>query len=338
MTTSNVTFFKTHSPNHSGDFEVVRRNFQSHTEVRDNGAELIFTNTGEYAIQQPPGEIWQFTPPEQWLQSQDRNSRQPIYRQDWATAEELRTRSGEGVFDAQQIETLDAVLVREHRVTSSATRLNIATEDELQQVLHDHHIPLDSWRPTAIHDLFMYIRPSDRPVVDNVTLHEAKNSLWIATAQTMLANVYYADDGLPGTTTSTTYRLQEIEKRYYDSEGILGPLARLTMRSSLGETGGLIDGIPERPTDAAKRCLREEAAADDNDIVQLISTGSLLRQKQAGHGHFKGLNTEDHTHYFDAWLRSDSVQNEGYTFDEYDADGKPRVNITLGWRPVDLDI
>lgn len=319
--------FRLGDPADNTGFEAVRRGFQAVAEIRDNGAETIHTTLGEYAIQQPPGKRWRFTSPEQWQAAQDPPGARPVYRQDWATAEELRTRTCEGVFEPGQMALLDEALVREQRVTNAGTKLAIATEDELRQIIDDYRVPTGHWPPTNLHDLYGYIRPGG-PETENVSLHAVNNELWLATAQTMLANVYYE------TADGSTYRLRETEKRYFDNQGNLGEPVQLSMRSSLGEIGRLVYGVPEEPPITARRCLKEEISAYDEDVVQIVSTGSLLRQKRQSHHTFAPLKTEDHTHYFNAWLDPEKVQRNGYISIENDGDNKPRVRIKLGWFKV----
>lgn len=269
-------------------FEAVRRGYELQVATPRPG-EKIFTALGEYAIQQPSGELWQLLPaaqrPKTQLSQGDESTQ-------WATAEDLRTWAGEGIFSSNHMDLIDAALFHDRRVTSPITKLIIANEDDLQALLAEYAIPTDQWHASSPHDLYNYIRPSDKPEAEDVALHRINNELWLASAQTML-NVFHE------TPNGHTYKLQETEVIYFDSDGNELSPVKSTTRSSMGETSHLIDGRPERPFVAARRALREELSIEDNgDILRIISTGSLLRLKEAGHHRFGPIKAEDRTPYF----------------------------------------
>src|SRR5688500_11060294 len=107
-------------------FEGIRRDYTLIETIRPG--ETVFTALGEYEICQPDSDGWQLLPAERWPEVQYFGSEH--YRGQWATAEELRTRAGEGTFSAEHMDLLDTTLFHE-RITSPATRLTIASEAEL---------------------------------------------------------------------------------------------------------------------------------------------------------------------------------------------------------------
>lgn len=310
------------------NFEGVRRGHRVETQTKHDGAETIFTTLGEYAIQQQPGEQWQLTPAKVWHAAQDRRgNRRPRYRPDWVTAEEMRTRAGEGMFLPDHMDALEKTLLEPYRVCSKDTILTVPRISDLRTLTADHGIPTHEWRPNDLQNLFGAISPGDGQAAENVSLHEVSGELWVATAQTMV-NVYHKD------AKGQVWRLREQHKRYYDKSGKLSEPVASRQRSSLGETGQLVAGIPERPFDTARRGLYEELGVSEGDVSQLVATGSLLRLKQQGHHRFGPIKAEDHTHYFDAWLDPDIVQTDGYVNTEFDSQQKPRVDISLGWAKI----
>jgi hypothetical protein len=304
-------------------FETVRQGYELQTKDPQAG-ETVFTALGKYAIYSPET-VWQFIPVEQWIAQ---TNTYPEYPHRWADAEVLRTEARKGTFLPNHMDLLDASLFREQRVTSAMTKLAIASKEELHLVLQDYYISTADWSDSKIHDLYNYTKSND-PLrggaeVENITLHSVNGALWLATAQTML-NVYHQDE------TGQTYKLQETWKTIFNSQGEALKPVRSKMQSSMGETGHLIGDTPERAWVTARRGLWEELGIeDDNVIVKMISTGSLLRRKTRGHHQFYPIAAEDRTHYFDVKLNTKKVRPT-YINDEYDPDGKLRARILLKW-------
>ncbi len=308
---------------------AVRRDYELQEKERENG-ELVFTALGEYAIGPVighPADSWQFVSvKDSMAYGMGVPESENPYR--WATAEELRTSAQNGAFLNGHMDLLDAALFGEKRLTSIDTKLVIADEVELRFLLQSHNVPVDDWPETQIHDLYNYTRSNspERPEgeIENMSLHVVDGLLWLSTAQTML-NVYHqSNDG-------DIYRLKETWKTIFDPQGNVLDTKESKLNSSMGETGHLIGDAPERAWVTARRCLREELGITDDEVIaRIVSSGSLLRQKPAGHHQFGPIATEDRTHYFDVKLNTDHVQ-ERYVNDEYDADGNLRASILLEW-------
>ena len=302
-------------------FDAVRKGYELIVNSPRPG-ETIFKTLGEYAVHQPPGELWQLLPAEQSFDVQKFD--EPAYYGRWATAETLRTSAGEGMFLSDQMDLIEVTLVQSQRVTNQGNELIIASEGELRSLLHDYHVPTDQWGTSNTHDLYRYLEHSEKSNTENVTLHSVAGELWLATAQTMLIVYHKAPDG-------STQKLRETWKTHYDTQGNPQPPVKSTIRSSIGETGRVIDGRPERPFDTARRGLYEELGIeDDSEILQIISTDSLLRLKPRGHHRFGPIKAEDHTHYFTAWLNPQTVRPE-YINEERDASGRLHTKIKLEW-------
>jgi len=313
----------------AGNYEALRRGHQVDVETRYGSAETIFTTLGEYAIQQPPGEQWRLTPAEGWHELRGNPDAYPVYRPDWISAEEMRTRTGEGTFAPDHMDAVEQTLVAPHRVCTDSNKLAISSLGDLEKILAEYKVSTTAWRPADVQNLCNYLRAPDGQAVENVALHARGDELWLATAQSMV-NVYYRD------AENQTWRLRELHKRYYDQAGALGGPVPSRQKSSLGETGHLIDGAPERPFDTARRGLREEIKVSERAIAQLVATGSLLRLKRQGHHRFgPTIKAQDTTHYFDAWLNPNAVSHDGYTNIEVDGKGRPRVAIKLGWSLIE---
>lgn len=297
-------------------FRAVRRNYSLEANYTRPG-ETVFTALGEYAICQPDNNSWQLLSEEQWAEVQ--HFRNPSYPGQWATAEELRTWASIGTFLPEHMDLLDASLFREQRKTSSTTRLTVADEADLHELLANHDIPTNNW-PTSVRRLYNDINPEGK---ENISLHSVGGDLWLSTAQTMV-NLYHTDNN------GKTYKLRETDIIHVDEQGNHQPPIKSKLRSSLGETGHIIKNCPERPYSTARRGLREELGLKDKDIINLVSLGSLLRVKENGHHKFNPIKAEDRTHYFRAMLSPQAVRPE-YTNKEYDADGKLSALIKLEW-------
>lgn len=308
---------------------AVRRGYELEEKRGREVDEVVFTALGEYAISDGPEGIWQFVSADEWTANNTDTSTEGRYR--WASAEELRTSTIQGEFLPEHMDLLDPSLFSEKRVTSADTKLTIASEEELRHILQANSVPLESWPATKVHDLFNYTGSNDpnrnSGVVEAMTLHDVDGQLWLSTAQTML-NVYYqGHDG-------RLYRLKETWKTIFDSDGNSSEPKPSKIKSSMGETGHLINGIPERAWDTARRCLDEELGIkEDNVISSIISTGSLLRHKPRGHHQFAPIATEDWTHYFSVTLNK---AEPTYINKECDADKNLRAEIQLEWFEVEL--
>ncbi|HEX6258086.1 MAG TPA: hypothetical protein VFZ48_01245 [Candidatus Saccharimonadales bacterium] len=298
--------------------EVIRRNYELKAETPRFG-ETIFTALGHYAIFQPDHQApWQFAPI-------DHHPPRDTFSEQWASADDLRTRAYEGTFLPEHMDALDASLFERQRVTNANTQLAITSEAELRRLLAAHDVPTDQWT-ASVHRLYSDIKlaPAHQEV-ENIALHIVKGALWLSTAQTML-NVYYTNAD------NTTYKLQETDTTHFDANGN-SRTTKSKLRSSLGETGHITNGQPERPYSTARRGLLEELGIEDDDhILKIVSIGSLLRLKEAGHHSFKTIKAEDRTHYFRADLNPRTVQPE-YINNEYDPDGRLRARIKLEWFP-----
>ncbi|HEU5121446.1 MAG TPA: hypothetical protein VFT59_01255 [Candidatus Saccharimonadales bacterium] len=301
-------------------FDAVRRDYKLEIATPRPG-ETVFTALGKYAIHQPDGEHWQLLPAAQWV---DEYSQTDQSSEQWATADELRTWAGEGAFLPIHMDALDATLFRDQKVTSEANKVVVASEAELEALLYDHAISVDNWPAAKMRRLYNDVKLSDHPEVENISLHDINGSLWLATAQTMI-NVYHNDGN------GNSYKLQETDVIYFDDHGNPEPPIKSKVRSSMGETGHRINGEPERPYVTARRGLQEELRIeDDDDIARIVSIGSLLRLKEAGHHSFGPIKAEDRTHYFRVDLNPRAVRPE-YLNEEYDADGNVRAHIKLEW-------
>lgn len=300
-------------------FESICRGHALETNTPRPG-ETVFTALGEYAICQADSDIWQLLPEERWAEVQ--HFQNEHYPGQWATAEDLRTRAGEGTFLSEHMDLIDSTLFCDQRKTNTSTRLTVASEDDLRALLADHNISTDRWTASVrrlAHDTRIGGPTEEK---ENISLHLVEDALWLATAQTMV-NVYHTDkDG-------QTYKLQETDIIYFDDQG-KQQSKRSKLRSSLGETGHITGDRPERPFDTARRGLREELGLEDNDITKLIATGSLLRLKEGGHHSFAPIKAEDRTHYFRADLEPQAVRPE-YINKEYDATGRLSAVIKLEW-------
>lgn len=313
---------------------AVRRGYELEEKSGREVDETIYTVLGEYAISDGPEGILQFVSAEEWTNNKAAPSES---RYLWESAEELRTRTIRGEFLPEHMDMLDPFLFGEKRVTSADTKLTIASEEELRHILQANSVPLESWPATKVHDLFNYTGSNDpnrsSGVVEAMTLHDVDGQLWLSTAQTML-NVYYQSrDG-------RLYRLKETWKTIFDSEENPSEPKPSKIKSSMGETGHLINGIPERAWDTARRCLDEELGIkEDNVISSIISTGSLLRHKPRGHHQFgpiPEIAAEDWTHYFSVTLNPGKVEPT-YINRERDADGNLRAEIQLEWFEVRVE-
>jgi hypothetical protein len=318
--------------------EVVQRGYELKVDNSRPG-ERVFTALGQYAIHRPhAAEQWEFLPGGEWRGGEILQDGQTVI--DWATAEELRTRAGENTFLPEHMDLLDATLFHEQRVTSPATRLAIATEAELHTLLADHSIPTNQWN-ASVGRLFRDIsRSESSEETENISLHLVDGDLWLSTAQTMV-NVYHKDKA------GALYKLKETDISYFDEQGNVRRRITSKQRSSLGETGHIIHGRPERPFVAARRALYEELGckelgfSKEDDIAAIVSTGSLLRLKDRHHAFGameadESIKAEDHTHYFDAHLYPFAIRPEGYTNKEYDQ-GHLRAESTLEWRRLGDD-
>lgn len=308
---------------HEGNqsLDVLRRNYQLVVETPRPG-ETIYKTLGEYAIHLPSGDLWRLLPAEQT--EADPAAYNASYGR-WATAEVLRIDAGQWRFLPEHMDLLEATLLRDQRITNKGNRLDVADKQELRDLLHEYNIPFEQWNGSGLQDLYDYFKPSKNSFkMDNVTLHDVKGELWIASAQTML-NVYHTSaDG-------TLLKLRETSRTYYDNQGKPQPPVISRARSSIGETGQLIDGHPERPFNTARRALHEELGIeDDSAILQITSTASLLRQKTRGHHYFRPIKAEDHTHYFDVVLDPDTVRTK-YINEERADDGRLYETIELAW-------
>lgn len=322
-------------------FMAVTQGYELQTANPQPG-ETVFSAVGKFATRYDvenygcfenfePG--WQLVLAEHWVALGPRDPhREDPYR--WASAEELRTEASEGTFDARHMNLLDAWQFREQRVTSAATKLTIASEDELRVVLEHHDVSTKNWTDGKVHDLYNYTRSNNPDMhsseVENMTLHSVDGRLWLSTAQTML-NVYHQDE------TGQAHRLQETWIIPFDHKGVPLDARRSKLRSSMGETGHLVGDKPESSWLTARRCLFEEAGIEEDDvIVRIVSTGSILRRKAQGHHQYgPEIATEDRTHYFNVELDSSKVETI-YENREYDPDGRLRAIIELEWHEHDM--
>ncbi len=311
------------------EFSAVRQGYELRTSPRAHG-EMVFTALGEYAICEEQNEAdapSRLVSGTEWV-AQTKPDADPECLYHWETAEQLRTRAGEGSFLPSHMDLLDASLFREERVTSADTKLKITNKKELRRLLEAGNIPLSKWPGARLHDLYNYTQANNpdrtEQKVENMTLHDVRGVLWLATAQTML-NVYHQSrEGF-------IYKLHETWKTIYDSKGTPQKPVRSKLNSSMGETGHLIGDTTERAWATARRCLLEELSIEDDEIIKrIVSSGSLLRHKPAGHHQFGPIAAEDRTHYFDVELAAEHVE-PAYVNKEYDADGNLRASIVLEW-------
>ncbi len=288
--------------------------------------ETVYKTIGEYLIYQPDGPQWQLLPTSEYDPAN--LTRTPYKR--WESAETLRTRAGLGLFACAQMDALEVAVVQDQRITNASNRLTVASEDDLHVVLRAYDIEADTWEDTGVRDLFGYIDHGAKVIAENVTLHDIDGKLWLASAQTML-NVFRKTAG-------GAEQLRETEKVRFDMDGNPGPAVQSEIRSSMGETGHLIDDQPERPFDTAWRGLREELSIkNDGSVTAITATGSLLRQKVARHHRFPPIGAEDHTHYFDVLLDAESTQ-EAYLNEERNPTGQVHSQTTLEWFPCQTDL
>lgn len=299
-------------------FEALRRNHEVIFQAPRPG-EQTYRALGEYAIAQPSEEPWQLLPA---FQQQVHSTGTT----EWANAEELRTAAGYGTFLAHHMDLIETALYHKHRRATPENRIIVMDEPALRYLLESYNIDTSTWGEQGMRKLFDDLAHAGVHETENITLHIINNRPWLATSQTML-NVYYTEGG-------KTWKLRQVGQIYYDEWGNPQTPVESKIRSSMGETGHLIGDIPERPFDTARRGLLEELdIVQDSDILAIISTGSLLRQKEEHH-HYPQLGAEDTTHYFNVWLNPHTVQRAGYTNIERDASGQPQVKIRLEWEPA----
>jgi hypothetical protein len=300
-------------------FEGICRGYALETKTPNPG-ETVFTALGEYAICQLDSDMWQLLPEERWTEAQHFPDKE--YSGEWATAEDLRTRAGEGTFLPEHMDLIDSALFRDQRKTNATNKLAVAGEDDLRALLADHNVPTDHWTASVrrlAHDIRIGGPTKEK---ENISLHLVDDALWLSTAQTMV-NVYHTDkDG-------QTYKLRETDIVYFDDHRNQHS-KRSNLRSSLGETGHITGERPERPYATARRGLREELGLQDGDIAKLVATGSLLRIKERGHHSYSPIKAQDRTHYFRADLEPQAVRPE-YINREYHPWGGLSAVIKLGW-------
>ncbi len=301
--------------------KAVRRNYELQATNPQIG-ETVYKTIGEYLICWSGDQLWELLPVSEYDPA--KLNRSPSQR--WESAEMLRTRTGLGLFACAQMDALEAALVQDQRITNESNQLTVTGEDDLRAVLRAYDIETGIWEDTGVRDLSGYIDHGPKVIAENVTLHDVDGQLWLASAQTML-NVFRETAG-------GIEQLRETEKVHFDMNGNPGPAFQSENRSSMGETGRLINGQPERPFDTAWRGLREELSIKkDGSVMASTATGSLLRQKIAGHHRFAPIGAEDHTHYFDVWLDPESTQ-ASYFNEETNPGGQVHSQTTLQWSPV----
>lgn len=301
-------------------FQAIRRHYEL-KEKNPAPGETVFRALGEYAIHRPTNDVWQLLPEERWAEVQHFHNEQ--YPGQWATAEDLRTRAGKGSFSSDHMDLIDESLFRGERKTNTTTELTVSSEADLRALLADHSIPTNHWS-ASVHRLYNDIKPVEpSKETENISLHLVDGALWLSTAQTMV-NVYHVgkDDQL--------YKLQETYITHFDEHNNPRTPVKSKIRSSIGETGHITDGRPERPFATAMRGLREELGLGIHDFAKVISLDSILRLKEAGHHSFRPIKAEDRTHYFRVDLKPEAVRPK-YINEERDANGKLRARIELEW-------
>lgn len=301
-------------------FEGICRGYAIAKKTPQPG-ETVFTALGEYAIYQPDNGPWQLLPEERWEEVQHFGNEN--YPGQWATADDLRTQAAEGIFLDRDMDLLDLSLYSGQRKTSAATRLTIASEDDLRALLAAHNVPTDHWTASVrrlAHDTRIGTPIEEK---ENISLHLVDDALWLSTAQTMV-NVYHTDEN------GQTYKLRETDIVYFDDQEEPLLTKESQLQSSLGETGHITGNRPERPFVTALRGLHEELGLQGDDIARLVAIGSVLRIKEVGHHSFAPIKAEDHTHYFRADLNPKAVRPK-YINKEYNANGKLSALIKLEW-------
>jgi hypothetical protein len=306
-------------PNETGQFDAVRIDY-AETVSHPRAGETVYNVLGRYAIAKSPGSRreWELIAAEAWADPEAISS---LATWRWADLEAMRTLAGLGELLSRHMELVEEELYAHKRTTNAENRLIVSDQDELQALLLEYGVDIETWDSTGLEDLYEDIKPSDDKTAENISLHDIGGRLCLATAQSIL-NVYLKRDG-------TIRKLRETWKTRYDRMGNQLKPVKSTIHSSIGETGHLIHGRPEAPFATALRGLWEELGITQPGIRQLRSTGSALRQREH-HYRFPGLQAEDSTHYFSVLLNP-AAARERYVNEEKDSRGRLYEVVELEW-------